>query len=67
MKHSNDRSKYEENGDPMSGVTTSYDTSPLLDFCLTHKAHFPASYSAGTEVLSVSTLFALLRRACVFH
>jgi len=55
------------NGDPMRGVTTSYNTSPLLDFCLTLKAHFPASYSAETEVLSVSTPFALLGSACVHH
>ena len=55
------------NGDPMCGVTPSYDTSPLLDFCLIYKAHFPAFYCAETEVFSVSTLFALLVRACVHH
>jgi hypothetical protein len=41
------------NGDSMCGVTTSYDTSPLLDFCLAHKAQFPAYFTVWTEVFTV--------------
>ena len=48
----------------MCGVIACYDTSPLLDFFFTHKSHFPASYSAGTEAFSLSPRFALLGRAC---
>jgi len=51
------------NGDPICRVITY--ASPLLDFFFTHKSHFPASYSAGTKVFSVSPRFALLGRAYV--
>jgi hypothetical protein len=51
------------NGDPMCGVIT-YDTSPLLNFFFTHKSHFLAFYSAGTDVFSLITLRLTRVRVC---